>query len=113
MALPGSVRERFGLSRVAPGPASADLSGLISGRRRAAGPSKAPPAHRERMSTDTTAVQRESLTLVEHGLFPIRIHPNLTPPALLEHALRRGEGTLSDHGAFSAVTAPHTGRSPK
>jgi phosphoenolpyruvate carboxykinase (ATP) len=73
----------------------------------------APPAHRERMSTETTAVQRESLTLVEHGLFPIRIHANLTPPALLEHALRRGEGTLSDRGAFSAITAPHTGRSPK
>jgi phosphoenolpyruvate carboxykinase (ATP) len=65
------------------------------------------------MSTETTAVQRESLTLVEHGLFPIRIHANLTPPALLEHALRRGEGTLSDRGAFSAITAPHTGRSPK
>ena len=73
----------------------------------------APPAHRERMSTETTAVQRESLTLVEHGLFPIRIHANLTPPALLEHALRRGEGTLSDRGAFTAITAPHTGRSPK
>jgi phosphoenolpyruvate carboxykinase (ATP) len=76
----------------------------------------APSAHRERMKTDTsetTAVQRESLTLVEHGLFPIRIHANLTPPALLEHALRRGEGSLSDHGAFMAVTSPHTGRSPK
>ena len=65
------------------------------------------------MTTETTAVQRESLTLVEHGLFPIRIHANLTPPALLEHALRRGEGTLTDHGAFTAVTSPHTDRSPK
>ncbi len=65
------------------------------------------------MSTETSAVPRESLTLVEHGLFPIRIHANLTPPALLEHALRRGEGQLSDHGAFAAVTSPHTGRSPK
>ena len=64
-------------------------------------------------TTNTTAVQRESLTLVEHGLFPIRIHANLTPPALLEHALRRGEGMLSDHGAFTAVTSPHTGRSPR
>jgi phosphoenolpyruvate carboxykinase (ATP) len=73
----------------------------------------APAAHQERMTTETTAVQRESLTLVEHGLFPIRIHANLTPPALLEHALRRGEGTLTDRGAFAAVTAPHTGRSPK
>ena len=91
----------------------ADLSGLIAGRPGRPNPSMAPPAHRERMTTETTAVQRESLTLVEHGLFPIRIHANLTPPALLEHALRRGEGTLTDHGAFAAVTAPHTGRSPK
>ena len=64
------------------------------------------------MTTDTT-VQRENLTLVEHGLFPIRIHANLTPPALIEHALRRSEGSLTDCGAFTAVTAPHTGRSAK
>ncbi len=60
-----------------------------------------------------TAPPRESLTLVEHGLFPIRIHANLTPPALIEHALRRGEGHLTDRGAFVSVTTPHTGRSPK
>ncbi|HEX7337577.1 MAG TPA: phosphoenolpyruvate carboxykinase [Gemmatimonadales bacterium] len=65
------------------------------------------------MNTETTAVARENLTLVEHGLFPIRIHANLTPPALIEHALRRSEGVLTDHGAFTAVTAPHTGRSAK
>ncbi|MGH7527411.1 MAG: phosphoenolpyruvate carboxykinase [Gemmatimonadales bacterium] len=63
--------------------------------------------------TETAAVPRESLTLVEHGLFPIRIHPNLTPAALIEHALRRSEGQLTDHGAFAAITSPHTGRSPK
>src|ERR671923_1674532 len=65
------------------------------------------------MTTETTAVQREKLTLVEHGLFPIRIHANLTPPMLIEHAVRRGEGVLTDRGAFTAVTAPHTGRSAK
>jgi phosphoenolpyruvate carboxykinase (ATP) len=65
------------------------------------------------MTIETTAVPRESLTLVEHGLFPIRIHPNLTPPMLIEHALRRSEGILTDRGAFTAVTAPHTGRSAK
>jgi phosphoenolpyruvate carboxykinase (ATP) len=65
------------------------------------------------MSTEMTAPPRESLTLVEHGLFPIRIHANLTPPALIEHALRRGEGHLTDKGAFVGVTTPHTGRSPK
>jgi phosphoenolpyruvate carboxykinase (ATP) len=63
--------------------------------------------------TETTAVPRESLTLVEHGLFPIRIHANLTPAALIEHAIARGEGMLTDCGAFSAVTSPHTGRSAK
>src|SRR5580765_992143 len=77
------------------------------------GASPLPRAPRERMNTEPSAVPRESLTLVEHGLFPIRIHANLTPPALLEHALRRGEGQLTDHGAFAAVTSPHTGRSPK
>src|SRR3954463_8718583 len=65
------------------------------------------------MTTETTTVQRENLTLVEHGLFPIRIHANLTSPALIEHALRRGEGALTDKGAFTAVTAPHTGRSAR
>jgi phosphoenolpyruvate carboxykinase (ATP) len=66
------------------------------------------------MTTETTtSVPRENLTLVEHGLFPIRIHPNLTPPMLIEHALRRGEGVLTNRGAFTAVTAPHTGRSAK
>jgi phosphoenolpyruvate carboxykinase (ATP) len=65
------------------------------------------------MSPETSAVPRESLTLVEHGLFPIRIHANLTPSALIEHALRRSEGQLTDRGAFVAVTTPHTGRSPR
>jgi phosphoenolpyruvate carboxykinase (ATP) len=63
--------------------------------------------------TQTTAAPRESLTLVEHGLFPIRIHANLTPAALIEHAVARSEGTLTDRGAFCAVTSPHTGRSAK
>src|SRR3954466_10073794 len=61
------------------------------------------------MTTDTT-VQRENLTLVEHGLFPIRIHANLTPPALIEHALRRSQGSPTDSAAFTAGTAPHTRR---
>jgi len=42
-----------------------------------------------------------------------RIHANLGPAALVEHAIRRGEGHLTDRGAFTAVTVPHTGRSPK
>ena len=65
------------------------------------------------MTAETTAAPRENLTLVEHGLFPIRIHANLTPPTLIEHAVRRSEGVLTNCGAFAAVTAPHTGRSAK
>ncbi|HEU4523444.1 MAG TPA: phosphoenolpyruvate carboxykinase (ATP), partial [Gemmatimonadales bacterium] len=63
--------------------------------------------------TQTTAAPREILTLVEHGLFPIRIHANLTPAALIEHAVARGEGMLTERGAFCAITTPHTGRSPR
>src|SRR5439155_6173631 len=29
-----------------------------------------------------------------------------------EHAARRGEGVITEGGAFCAVTSPHTGRSP-
>jgi len=47
------------------------------------------------------------------GLAPQRpVHWNLGPPELYEHAARRGEGVIADGGAFCAVTAPHTGRSP-
>ncbi len=41
-----------------------------------------------------------------------RVFRNLTPSQLYEHALRRGEGVVTSAGAFSAVTSPHTGRSP-
>ncbi|HTR21936.1 MAG TPA: phosphoenolpyruvate carboxykinase [Gemmatimonadales bacterium] len=47
------------------------------------------------------------------GFAPTRpVHWNLLPPVLCEHAVRRGEGTVTEHGAFCAVTSPHTGRSP-
>jgi phosphoenolpyruvate carboxykinase (ATP) len=41
------------------------------------------------------------------------VHANLPGPALVEHALRRDEGTLTDAGALVACTGAHTGRSPK
>jgi phosphoenolpyruvate carboxykinase (ATP) len=44
---------------------------------------------------------------------PAQAHLNLTPAALIEHALRRGEGTLTDTGALMADTGQFTGRSPK
>ena len=48
-----------------------------------------------------------------HGLTPARaVHWNLSPAELYEHALRRSEGRIAHMGGFTAVTAPHTGRSP-
>ena len=63
--------------------------------------------------TTHTRVHAETDTLASHGLAPKRVWANLTPSRLVEHAVRRNEGQLSDSGAFTAVTAPHTGRSPK
>ena len=48
-----------------------------------------------------------------HGLEPQGdVHWNLSPAHLYERALARGEGRLAHMGGFTAVTAPHTGRSP-
>ena len=48
-----------------------------------------------------------------HGLQPsMTVHWNLSPARLCTQALLRGEGELTDVGAFAANTAPHTGRSP-
>jgi phosphoenolpyruvate carboxykinase (ATP) len=44
---------------------------------------------------------------------PGRVFANLAPAALVEHAVRRREGVLTDLGAFSAFTGSRTGRSPK
>ncbi|GGF06958.1 phosphoenolpyruvate carboxykinase (ATP) [Hymenobacter cavernae] len=41
------------------------------------------------------------------------LHLNLSPAELVEHALRRGEGTLTDTGALMCDTGQFTGRSPK
>ena len=47
------------------------------------------------------------------GIEAGEVHYNDLPPALVEKALRNGEGNLAPGGAFLALTGQHTGRSPK
>jgi phosphoenolpyruvate carboxykinase (ATP) len=41
------------------------------------------------------------------------VHRNLSPSALYEHALRKGEGVIGADGQMIVETGEHTGRSPK
>ncbi|MEN9738424.1 MAG: hypothetical protein RLZZ318_457, partial [Bacteroidota bacterium] len=41
------------------------------------------------------------------------VFENLTPDQLIEKALERNEGVLTDRGALAADTGEFTGRSPK
>ena len=51
--------------------------------------------------------------LDKHGIAPQgTVHWNYLLPDLISHAIRRGEGRLSAHGAFVSNTLPRTGRSP-
>ncbi len=64
------------------------------------------------MTSGVTPVGKDGMK--ELGLHNLgRIHWNLPPSVLVEEAVRRGEGTLVDGGAFAADTGLHTGRSPK
>src|SRR5438132_3945074 len=56
-----------------------------------------------------TEVQSELKELVSRR----DVHRNLYEGALVEHAIRRGEGRLASNGALVALTGKHTGRSPK
>lgn len=42
-----------------------------------------------------------------------RVFAHLTSAVLIEHAVRRQEGVLTENGAFTAFTGSRTGRSPK
>ncbi len=68
----------------------------------------------ERQDGEVTVSGRPSAKgLDAHGLEPRRtVHWNAPPADLYEHALARSEGRLAHMGAFTAGTAPHTGRSP-
>ena len=50
----------------------------------------------------------EALSIVHSG----RVHWNLSPAALYEEALRRGEGMLAAEGPLVCRMGQHTGRSP-
>lgn len=50
--------------------------------------------------------------VVEHVVYPGIPRRNLEFAELFEYAIRRGEGLVASNGAFCAVTAPRTGRSP-
>ncbi len=66
----------------------------------------------------TRAVSRSSTVAtpggaIAPGLNPKRaVHWNPGPAYLFEAAVLRGEGQVTAGGAFNALTAPHTGRSP-
>jgi phosphoenolpyruvate carboxykinase (ATP) len=54
------------------------------------------------------------LDLRAHGLInPGAIHANLSPAALVEHALARDEAVLAGNGALVAYTGAYTGRAPQ
>src|SRR5438270_9219911 len=54
-----------------------------------------------------------ALDLRAYGINPGRVNANLSPAALTEIAVRRGEGHLTEKGALTALTGFRTGRSPQ
>jgi phosphoenolpyruvate carboxykinase (ATP) len=66
------------------------------------------------MLSPTRAAEETRIDLSGLGLRNTgAVHAGLSPAALVEMALRRGEGVLAAKGAFAARTGSHTGRSPK
>jgi phosphoenolpyruvate carboxykinase (ATP) len=63
------------------------------------------------MAATTT---KKSGGLAEHGIEPAgEVHWNPTTSLLYNHALKRGEGTITEGGPLAVDTGTHTGRSPK
>jgi phosphoenolpyruvate carboxykinase (ATP) len=61
----------------------------------------------------SNATRYTIILTVPQKLKAANLWENLTPPQLIEHALKRGEGVLGHDGQFIVDTRPHTGRSPK
>jgi len=62
----------------------------------------------------TTGRVNPAMTLEHQGVTELgSIHYNLLEPALIEAALKRGEGNLGQGGTFLVTTGKYTGRSPK
>jgi len=62
----------------------------------------------------TTTRVNPARTLETQGISDLgSVHYNLLEPALIEAALRKGEGTLGQGGALLVTTGKFTGRSPK
>lgn len=55
----------------------------------------------------------ETYGLNDLGIKPSACYRNLEPSVLVEKALERGEGQLTDTGALNVLTGKYTGRSPK
>ena len=65
------------------------------------------------LSSSATAPAVVGMNLNDLGIYPAQVHANLSPAELIEHAARRGEGSLTDSGALNALTGSRTGRSPR
>ncbi|MGB0960072.1 MAG: phosphoenolpyruvate carboxykinase [Halocynthiibacter sp.] len=62
----------------------------------------------------TTGTVNPKHKLEDQGISGLNnVYYNLMEPALIEEALKRGEGTLGNGGAFLTSTGKYTGRSPK
>jgi len=65
------------------------------------------------MTSKVIAADFPPVDLTAHGIRASQVHANWSVAVLAEAAIQRCEGVVTNRGAFAAVTAPHTGRSPK